>query len=125
MRQVIFSGRWALGAVAALACLPMLAALPASADETSGEGTPEQATAPAEEGVLDDAEELSPVDEIGGKVFDALVLRPLGAGGVVIGAAAYLIAVPLTAPGGNLANSWELFVQGPFDYTFVRPLGDF
>ena len=39
--------------------------------------------------------------------------------------AAYLVAVPLTAPGGHLASSWELFVVGPYEYTFVRPLGDF
>jgi hypothetical protein len=53
------------------------------------------------------------------------VLRPFGAGAAVVGMAGFLISVPLTAPGGNIANSWDLFVMSPFDYTFVRPLGDF
>jgi hypothetical protein len=102
----------------------MLAVLPARADEPSGEGTPE-ATAEASEALDEDAEAMSPWEEIGGKVFDALVLRPFGAGAAVVGMAGFLISVPLTAPGGNIANSWDLFVMSPFDYTFVRPLGDF
>jgi len=140
------SGRWARGALAAVLALHWVAGVPASADEPSHEASPgageaEAAAAPeaekpsgegspeagaAESGLLDeDAEPLHRVDEIGGKVFDAVVLRPLGAGASAVGLAAFVIAAPLTWPGGNLANSWELFVFGPYEYTFVRPLGDF
>jgi hypothetical protein len=135
------SGRWARGALAAALTLHWIVALPARADEAppaagdaeeaapepsapSGEGSPEATD--EETGLLDeDAEELHPVDEIGGMVVDALVLRPLGAGASVVGFAAFVIAAPLTWPGGNLGNSWDLFVIGPYEYTFVRPLGDF
>lgn len=140
------SGRWARCALAAALALHWIVALPARADEPpdeappaageaageaapeanapSGEGSPEATD--GESGLLDeDAEELNRFEEIGGKVVDAIVLRPLGAGASVVGLAAFVIAAPLTWPGGNLGNSWDLFVVGPYEYTFVRPLGDF
>ena len=139
---MISAGRWRRGAAAILVSLTLLAAsaraeepaaapAPAPAAEKaapSGEGSPAVAgeqSEPAAESGAGEAGALHPADQYGGMVFDALVLRPLGVGGVIVGFAGYLLSVPLVAPGGNLPGSWELFVQGPFDYTFVRPLGDF
>ena len=140
------SGRWARCALAAALALHWSAGLPARAEEPSEEGSPEVAEPSAEESPTasepsgegspeateagsapldEDVETLNRFDEIGGKVADALVLRPLGAGASAVGLAAFVIAAPLTWPGGNLQNSWELFVIGPYEYTFVRPLGDF
>jgi hypothetical protein len=68
-----------------------------------------------------------PIDyeEVGGKVFDAVVLRPLGVGLTVVGGAAFLIAAPLAAYAEGINEVWDLFVMGPVDFTFLRPLGDF
>ena len=59
------------------------------------------------------------------KAFDAVVLRPLGAGATVGGFAFFLISVPFTAPSKNIPVCWDIFVLGPYDYKFVRPLGEF
>lgn len=64
-------------------------------------------------------------DEVGGKVFDALVLRPLGVGWTAVGGAGFLIAAPLASYAVGFETVWELFVMGPVDFTFLRPLGDF
>jgi hypothetical protein len=49
--------------------------------------------------------------------------RPAHGGGF----GAFLVSVPLVAPAGRMTairESWEYFVLGPADYTFVRPLGE-
>jgi hypothetical protein len=61
----------------------------------------------------------------GAVAFDAVVLRPLGAIASGTGFLFFLISVPLVAPSSQIGTSWDIFVRGPFDYTFVRPLGDF
>lgn len=78
------------------------------------------------------AEESEPVPAAGGvassvgeKIFDVAVLRPLGVGATAGGMAFYLISVPFVAPAMNLPVTWDIFVLGPYDYTFVRPLGEF
>jgi hypothetical protein len=71
--------------------------------------------------------QLPPIDyaAIGSKLFDVVVLRPLGAGSTVIGCAAFLIAAPLAAPSMGIGPVLERFVTTPFDFTFRRALGDF
>lgn len=71
--------------------------------------------------------QLPPIDydEVGGKVFDVVVLRPLGAGATVVGGAAFVIAAPLASWAVGFQSVWDLFVMGPVDFTFLRPLGDF
>ena len=64
-------------------------------------------------------------DAVGGKVFDAMVLRPLGAGATLVGGAAFVIAAPLAWYAVGIESVWDLFVMGPVDFTFLRPLGDF
>ena len=61
----------------------------------------------------------------GSKVFDALVLRPLGAAAVPVGAAAFVVAAPLGAFGIGIREMWTTFVLEPVDFAFRRPLGDF
>lgn len=61
----------------------------------------------------------------GSKVFDALVLRPLGVLAVPVGAAAFVIAAPLGAFGIGIRETWTTFVLEPVDFAFRRPLGDF
>jgi len=62
---------------------------------------------------------------LGAKVFDAAVLRPLNGAALVLGTVFFAISAPLVAPGGNIATSWDVFVVAPYEYTVQRPLGDF
>jgi hypothetical protein len=61
----------------------------------------------------------------GDRVFDAMVLRPLGALGTVVGFAFFVCSVPLAGPTRQLDLAWDTFVLAPADYTFERDLGDF
>jgi hypothetical protein len=61
----------------------------------------------------------------GPQVFDAVVLRPLGAGAALAGAGFFVIAAPLAWYAEGIDAVYEFFVQEPVDFTFVRPLGDF
>jgi hypothetical protein len=61
----------------------------------------------------------------GPKVFDAMVLRPLGFCATIVGIAAFPIAAPLAAFGPGVGQTWDTFVVTPVDFTFTRKLGDF
>ncbi len=86
-----------------------------------GEEAPAAEEAPAVEEVPLSAR----IDEIGSKALDAVVLRPLGAAATVTGFALFLCSVPLVAIPRRIPETWDIFVLGPADYTFRRPLGDF
>lgn len=55
---------------------------------------------------------------------DLVVTRPLGLLGIVLGSAAFVVALPFTIPSGNVARSAEELVKKPILYTFKRPLGE-
>lgn len=57
-------------------------------------------------------------------VLDLVVTRPLGLLGVVVGSAAFVIALPFTIPSGSVGRSAEELVKKPLRYTFSRPLGE-
>jgi hypothetical protein len=62
------------------------------------------------------------------KAFDVIPIRLLSTCATIVGFGAFIVSVPLVAPGGQMEairSSWDYFVIGPVDYTFVRPLGDF
>ena len=61
----------------------------------------------------------------GPKIFDAMVLRPLGVTATILGFAAFPIAAPLGAFGPGIHQIWDTFVVTPVDFTFTRPLGEF
>jgi hypothetical protein len=63
--------------------------------------------------------------DAGAVALDAVVLRPLGAIASGTGFIFFLISVPFVAPSSQIGTSWDVFVRGPVDYTFARPLGDF
>jgi hypothetical protein len=58
-------------------------------------------------------------------MWDALVMRPIGIVGTVVGSAVWLISYPFAALGENTDESTEALVQKPFEWTFQRPLGEF
>lgn len=55
---------------------------------------------------------------------DAFVARPLGAIATVIGAGAWLLALPITIPTESVQRSAELFMHEPFIFTFYREFPD-
>lgn len=58
--------------------------------------------------------------------YDGLVIRPVGAVRTGLGAVLFVPIGVLAAPGGldNVRMALDIFVLGPFDDTFRRPLGD-
>lgn len=54
---------------------------------------------------------------------DLLVARPVGLVATVAGAAVFLVSLPFTLAGGNVAEAGETLVIGPARTTFVRCLG--
>ncbi|MDJ0851823.1 MAG: hypothetical protein QNK04_25880 [Myxococcota bacterium] len=61
------------------------------------------------------------------QAFDAVILRPVGMGGLAIGGALFVPVAIVTAPGGRdpVEEALELFVLVPGRFVFERPLGDF
>jgi hypothetical protein len=56
-------------------------------------------------------------------VADVLVLRPFGLGGTILGAAAFVISLPVTLPFRQTERVGEYLVMTPLHFTFERPLG--
>jgi len=62
---------------------------------------------------------------VGDRIFDAVVLRPLGALGTVSGFALFVCSAPVSGAALELDKAWDAFVQAPAEWTFMRTLGDF
>jgi hypothetical protein len=60
----------------------------------------------------------------GEMTVDALLLRPLGLVGTVLGTGAFIVTLPFSAIGGNVGEAADQFVVKPARYTFARPLGN-
>ena len=56
-------------------------------------------------------------------VADVLIARPLGIVATTLGAAAFVVSLPFSAAGGNVAQAADTLVVGPARETFVRCLG--
>ncbi|MFP4194515.1 MAG: hypothetical protein ACLFMN_03440 [Desulfobacterales bacterium] len=56
---------------------------------------------------------------------DVFAARPLGLASTVFGAATFIVALPFSALGKNVGQSYDLLVVTPALYTFDRSLGDF
>lgn len=66
-------------------------------------------------------------DEItdGEIIVDLLLVRPLGIVGSVAGLATQGVGLLFSVPGENYAETGEILVEEPLNYTFNRPLGHF
>ncbi|MCH7600137.1 MAG: hypothetical protein IH973_10300 [Myxococcales bacterium] len=78
---------------------------------------------------VEEVEEVAPVKKfdwelVGLSVFDAIVLRPVGAVATLGGFVLFVASVPFVAPAGRIATAWDIFVYASYDDTFVRPLGE-
>ena len=118
MIRCTYPSLWWFGAVAALLLLPL------SVQADGFESEPY-----VEASVENEAESLATSDapNFGSKLFDCMVLRPLGFATVLIGGAFFLPAALLTSPGGmdSVEYAYEIFVTSPVEDTFKRPLGEF
>ena len=54
---------------------------------------------------------------------DAIFVRPVMMAVTVLGAVVFIVSSPFSALGGNINQSWDQLVNGPFETTFVRCLG--
>ena len=105
--------------------LAVLAVPPVLAEEPSPPPTAAQQEEGGEELVPEEA--VSPWEETAAKVVDVFPIRLLGTCATIVGFGAFIVSVPLVAPAGRMQairESWDYFVMGPVDYTFVRPLGE-
>lgn len=59
--------------------------------------------------------------------FDVVIVRPLGLAALAVGAVFFLPVALVTAANGkdSLQTALEIFVTGPAQNVFQRPLGDF
>jgi hypothetical protein len=113
-----------LRSLAALLCIAMFALDPAIADEP---GPPTDAQAAAGAGSPTLTSTSSSWADYGTKAFDVIPIRLLSTCATIVGFGAFIVSVPLVGPGAQLDGiraSWDYFVMGPVDYTFVRPLGE-
>jgi hypothetical protein len=82
---------------------------------------------PAHAGAQDRDDAASKAQEYATKGFDAVIIRPLALSAVVVGAAFFVPAAIISAPGGltPIREAWEHFVLAPVNFVFRRPLGEF
>lgn len=57
-------------------------------------------------------------------LVDGVIVRPLGLGAMVLGAATWLVTLPFSALGGNVDVATQKLIVQPAAFTFVRPLGE-
>lgn len=76
-------------------------------------------------GSLIDEEQIRREPTGGEMVLDALVARPLGLVGTVVGAATWVISLPFTLPSRSSERAAKQMVAKPAEFTFKRPLGQF
>jgi hypothetical protein len=58
-------------------------------------------------------------------LVDGVVIRPLGLGAIVLGAATWLVTYPFSAISGNAHEAGDQLVGQAWRFTFQRPLGEF
>ena len=68
------------------------------------------------------AEDTHKQEEI---IADVIAVRPLGLVTLTIGAAFFIVALPIGVISGSTDKAAKVLVADPFNYTFTRPLGDF
>lgn len=57
-------------------------------------------------------------------VCDLVLMRPVCMVGLGVGLAVTVVATPFALPTGTMGQVSQTLIVEPFDYTFVRPLGD-
>ena len=58
-------------------------------------------------------------------IADGVIVRPASAAVSVVGAAAFIVTLPISALSNSTKSAWNAMVMKPIRFTFRRPLGDF
>ncbi|MCB1178288.1 MAG: hypothetical protein KDK36_11955 [Leptospiraceae bacterium] len=69
------------------------------------------------------------VPSAGAMMFDAVAIRPLGVGSILVGSTIFFVALPFSffapSPLESLRQTSNRLVIYPVRFTFQRPIGDF
>ncbi len=57
-------------------------------------------------------------------IVDVFIIRPIGFVGLVSGTAVFILTLPAAVATKSVDRTKKVFVKVPYNYTFVRPLGD-
>jgi hypothetical protein len=57
--------------------------------------------------------------------MDVLIVIPAGLAAIVVGAAVFIVALPIAISSGIVGTTAQALEVSPCKYTFVRPIGDF
>jgi hypothetical protein len=60
----------------------------------------------------------------GAMLADAVLIRVPMTAVTIIGAAVFVVTLPFSALGGNVSEAGTKLVKEPFEYAWVRPLGE-
>jgi len=60
----------------------------------------------------------------GSVIADVILIRPLGIGTLVVGAAFFVVSLPFAVISGSTDKVANALVTVPFNFTFTRPLGE-
>jgi hypothetical protein len=58
-------------------------------------------------------------------VIDVALIRPVGIVSVVVGTALFILSLPVSIPSGSVGIVADRLVKDSFEYTFIRPVGNF
>ena len=65
------------------------------------------------------------VKPTGGEMLaDTLLVRPVAIVGTLLSTTAFVITLPFSVLGGNVDEAAQSLVAEPFQYAFIRPLGE-
>jgi hypothetical protein len=114
---------WEAGARLLIAAAVLqLSPVPALADDM-GDAEGIVVEAADEEVVESSSQRRFDAAQIGASALDIVLLRPLGVGASAVGLCFFIVTAPFVAPSMEFDQSWDIFVAGPGEYTFVRPIG--
>ncbi|MBI4682753.1 MAG: hypothetical protein HY757_06595 [Nitrospirae bacterium] len=74
--------------------------------------------------VLSSSMAFADKDEAIDVMADALVFKPLGFAALVSGSVIFVITLPIAAITDSIDTTSKVLVKDPFDYVFVRPIGE-
>jgi hypothetical protein len=74
--------------------------------------------------VLADIDDTEKEVTSGKMAADLILVRPLGIVATLLGGGIFVLALPFSALGGNVSETWDRLFMDPAKFTFQRPLGD-
>jgi hypothetical protein len=58
-------------------------------------------------------------------IFDFMIARPLGCVSVALGTSLFVVTLPFAVATGSADNTAKALVAQPYNFTFVRDLGEY